>query len=345
MADFEWQRPMGRLRNRWHCVLAALAFNKSNADTAELVSVSTTDGARESIPVIRENVADVVMNARRSPPIRRRHRLSRVGCIVPRLACCGCVFFSRLSTEKLSKRMPSTKWRYGVQTSCCHAGGDPRECFNSWYGHRIPTSATTALPAFGDGGRPCEVYTPATSLSPMSVPQTSAWSVQATVSPTSLWIHGPAPIRSTRSGIPGCSQPNPADRAREFHRWRPHLSEPVAVSTDQGTRAFVPSVAVNDHGDVAVTYYSFSASSPVTGTHDPYWITLSPNGGRPGRHDSRSLLTHSTCGRLPTMASSLGVPRSGGCRSILCGGRDFRKRPQPRQPDGYFLLHSDSGDH
>jgi len=58
-------------------------------------------------------------------------------------------------------------------------------------------------------------------------------------------------------------------------------SDPTAVSTDHGEQAFVPSVAVNDSGDVAVTYYGFSASrsdSRALMTH--YWITLSKDGGQ-----------------------------------------------------------------
>ncbi|MEJ8567308.1 sialidase family protein [Elongatibacter sediminis] len=58
-------------------------------------------------------------------------------------------------------------------------------------------------------------------------------------------------------------------------------SEPVAVSTDSGEQTFIPSVAVNDKGEVAVSYYGFSArksGSRALMTH--YWITRSLDQGR-----------------------------------------------------------------
>ncbi len=58
-------------------------------------------------------------------------------------------------------------------------------------------------------------------------------------------------------------------------------SDPIAVSTDPGAQAFVPSVAVNDSGDVAVTYYGFSAGkSDSRALMTQYWITLSKDGGQ-----------------------------------------------------------------
>jgi Neuraminidase (sialidase) len=41
-------------------------------------------------------------------------------------------------------------------------------------------------------------------------------------------------------------------------------SDPVAVPTDQETQNFIPSVAVNDRGDVAVAWYSFAAAKSDT---------------------------------------------------------------------------------
>ena len=57
-------------------------------------------------------------------------------------------------------------------------------------------------------------------------------------------------------------------------------SKPKIVSTITGTSAFVPSVAVNEDGQVAVTYYDFRASDP-TRQRSPtqYWMRVSPPGG------------------------------------------------------------------
>lgn len=58
-------------------------------------------------------------------------------------------------------------------------------------------------------------------------------------------------------------------------------SEPIAVSTGQGEQAFTPSVAVNDSGDVAVTYYGFSTDkSQSRALMTQHWITLSKDSGQ-----------------------------------------------------------------
>jgi hypothetical protein len=53
-------------------------------------------------------------------------------------------------------------------------------------------------------------------------------------------------------------------------------SRPIRVSANVGTQAFVPSVAVNDAGQVAVTYYDFTADTQNSiALWTDYWITLS----------------------------------------------------------------------
>jgi hypothetical protein len=57
-------------------------------------------------------------------------------------------------------------------------------------------------------------------------------------------------------------------------------SAPQLVSTITGQDALTPSVAVNDHGRVGVTYYDFrefNAANPTLPTD--YWFTTSPRGG------------------------------------------------------------------
>jgi hypothetical protein len=58
-------------------------------------------------------------------------------------------------------------------------------------------------------------------------------------------------------------------------------SEPVAVTADQKTAAFVPGVAVNDRGEVAVTYYGFASGAVLTGgLPAQYWIAFSKDRGQ-----------------------------------------------------------------
>jgi photosystem II stability/assembly factor-like uncharacterized protein len=58
-------------------------------------------------------------------------------------------------------------------------------------------------------------------------------------------------------------------------------SRPIRVSANAGAQAFVPSVAVNDAGEVAITYYDFTSDtqSSVALATD-YWITRSTDQGR-----------------------------------------------------------------
>ena len=57
-------------------------------------------------------------------------------------------------------------------------------------------------------------------------------------------------------------------------------NDPVAVSMDEDTQNFIPSVAFNDRGDMAVAWYSFDAAASDTRelpTH--YWIAFSKDQG------------------------------------------------------------------
>lgn len=58
-------------------------------------------------------------------------------------------------------------------------------------------------------------------------------------------------------------------------------STPAAIAPDAGTQEFVPAVAVDGDGDVAVTYYSFAAGkSGSQALMTSYSITFSKDGGR-----------------------------------------------------------------
>ena len=55
----------------------------------------------------------------------------------------------------------------------------------------------------------------------------------------------------------------------------------MAVSTEQETQTFIPSIAVNDRGEVAVTYYGFSTrDSDSRALMTDYWIKLSNDQGQ-----------------------------------------------------------------
>ena len=58
-------------------------------------------------------------------------------------------------------------------------------------------------------------------------------------------------------------------------------ADPVAVSTDQEMQNFIPSVAVNDRGDVAVAWYGFAAAKSATRALETrYWIAFSKDEGQ-----------------------------------------------------------------
>ncbi len=279
---------------------AALAFNKSNADTAELVSVSTTGGRTwgNPVPVIRENVADVSDErpAVSADPTRRhtaylvwdRHRSA------PASKAAGAVFFSR--TTDGGKSWSTARAIYetpvGMQTSANQIvvmpNGDLVNVFNELgldTGSQHPRHDRIALIRSVDGGltwsKPTTLAT--SSVAGVTDPQTAAL-IRAGDSFTDIAVD-PRPGTNTIYAVWGDSrfarnQTQQIALAKSTDGGRA-WSEPVTVSTDQGTQAFVPSVAVNDQGDVAVTYYSFSADkSESRALMTQYWIALSSNGGQ-----------------------------------------------------------------
>ena len=78
-------------------------------------------------------------------------------------------------------------------------------------------------------------------------------------------------------------------------------SQPIRVSANVKTQAFVPAVAVDGHGDLAVAYYDFSADRPASQfLATQYWITLSTNQGRTWSPRQQVTAGRSTCAPLPS---------------------------------------------
>ena len=279
---------------------AAVAFNKSNPDTAELVSVSTTGGRTWDSPiaVIRENVADVSDErpAVTADPTRAhtaylvwaRHRSA------PASTAAGAAYFSR--TTDGGKSWSAARAIYdtpiGLQTSANQIvvmpNGELVNVFNELgldSGSHHPRHDRIAVIRSTDGG---STWTKPMTLAHSSVagvtdPQTGAV-IRVGDSFTDIAVD-PRPDTRTiyaawgDSGFTpdGTQQVALASSTDGGRTW----SAPIAVSTDRGAQAFVPTVAVNVRGDVAVTYYSFVASKhPSRALMTQYWITFSKDGGR-----------------------------------------------------------------
>ena len=279
---------------------AAVAFNKSNPDTAELVSVSTTGGRTwdRPIAVIRENVADVSDErpAVTADPTRAhtaylvwaRHRSA------PASSAAGAVYFSR--TTDGGKSWSTARAIYeapvGMQTSANQVvvmpNGELVNVFNELgldTGSRHPRHDRIAVIRSTDGGltwsKPAVLAD--SSVAGVTDPQTGAM-IRVGDSFTDIAVD-PRPgthtiyavwgdSRFTRSGTQQIALTKSTDGGRTW-------AEPVAVSTDQGAQAFVPAVAVNDRGDVAVTFYSFATGkSPSPALMTQYWFTLSQDDGQ-----------------------------------------------------------------
>ncbi len=238
------------------------------------------------------------MNARRSPPIRRvdtppiwsgigidPHRRRR-----PRAP--SSLALPPTPAKAGAQRVPSTKRRLGCRRPQTKLLSCPTEtssmCSTSWRWTPDPSHPRhdrIAVIRSVDGGltwsKPTTLAT--SSVAGVTDPQTPAM-VRAGDSFTDIAVD-PRPGTNTIYAVWGDArfarnQTQQIALAKSTDGGRT-WNEPVAVSTDQGTQAFVPSVAVNDRGDVAVTYYSLSASkSESRALMTQYWITLSPNGAQ-----------------------------------------------------------------
>ena len=256
------------------------------------MSVSTTGGRTWSSPiaVIRENAAGV--NDER-PAVSADPTRGHTAYLVwdrhqsaPAPKAAGAVFFSR--TTDGGKSWSTARAIYetpiGMQTSANQIvvmpNGDLVNVFNELgldTGSHHPRHDRIAVIRSVDGGltwsKPTTLAT--SSVAGVTEPQTGTL-VRAGDSFTDIAVD-PRPGTNTiyavwgdsrfaRNGTQQIALAKSADGGRTW-------SEPSAVSTDQGAQAFVPSVAVNDHGDIAITYYSFSAGKPDSrALMTQYWI-------------------------------------------------------------------------
>ena len=279
---------------------AALGFNKSNPGTAEFVSVSTTGGRNweRPIAVIRENIADVSderpsvtadpTRAHTAYLVWARHRSA------PASTAAGAVYYS--STRDGGQHWSAPRAIYetaiGMQTSANQIvvmpNGELVNVFNELAldaGSKHPRHDRIAVIRSSDGGA---TWSQPTTLATSAVagvadPRTGEL-IRAGDSFTDIAVD-PRPGTDTVYAVwadsrftDGRSQQIVLAKSTDGGRsW----AGPVAVAANPRVQEFVPSVAVNSLGEVAVTYYSFAAGEPTSAallTH--YWIALSKDGGK-----------------------------------------------------------------
>ena len=279
---------------------AALSFNRSNAGTAEFVSVSTTGGRswERPIAVIRENIPDVSderpsvtadpTRAHTAYLVWARHRSA------PASTAAGAIFFSRSSDggQHWSAARAIYETAIGMQTSANQIvvtpNGELVNVFNELKqeaGSKHPRHDRIAAIRSTDGGaswsQPTTLATSA--VAGVADPRTSEL-IRAGDSFTDIAVD-PRPGTNTIYAVwadcrftDGHSQQIVLAKSTDGGR---NWAEPVAVAADPRAQNFVPSVAVNSLGEVAVTYYGFAAGEPPSAallTH--YWMILSKDGGR-----------------------------------------------------------------
>lgn len=278
---------------------AAVAFNVSGTGMAEFVSTSATGGRTWTRPVTvihdgGKNISD------ERPAVTADPLHPRVAYLVwdrqrtaPRAKAHSEVFFSR--TADGGKTWSPARSIYatpiGLQTSAnqivvlpngtlvnvfnelklgagsVHPRHDRIVAIRSSDGGRTWSRPITVARSFVAGvadpqtGQPVRVGDSFTSIAVDPRPGTS----------TIYAVWGDA--RFTRGGMQQIALVKSTDGGRTW-------TDPVAISKDWGAQAFVPAVAVNATGDMAVTYYSFNAGKrhglalPTT-----YWVRLSKDGG------------------------------------------------------------------
>jgi hypothetical protein len=278
---------------------AALGFNRSNPGTAEFVSISTTGGRswERPVAVIREDIANVSDErpAVTADPTRAhtaylvwdRHRTA------PAAEARGAVYFSRTVDGGRHWSAPRAIYETppGMQTSANQivvtAGGELVNVFNELgleTGSHHPRHDRIALIRSADGGSSwSEPETVATSTVAGVTDPNTGQVIRAgdsfthiAVDPragTSTIYAAWADARFTDGRTQQIVLARSADGGRSW-------SEPVALTGNLEAPAFVPGVAVNDRGEVAVSYYSFVAGQPpARALLAQYWITVSRDRG------------------------------------------------------------------
>ena len=279
---------------------AALGFNKSNPGTAEFVSVSSTGGRswERPVAVIRENIPNVSDErpAVTADPTRAhtaylvwdRHRTA------PAAEARGAVYFSRTVDGGQHWSAPRAIYEtpIGMQTSANQIlvtpGGELVNVFNELAlesGSHHPRHDRIAVIRSADGGsswsEPEAVAT--SSVAAVTDPNTGQV-IRAGDSFTHVAVDpraGASTIyaawadaRFTDGRVQQIVLVSSKDGGRSW-------SEPVAVSGDPKSAAFVPGIAVNDRGEVAVTYYSFvTGDSPARALMTQYWLVVSKDRGQ-----------------------------------------------------------------
>jgi hypothetical protein len=279
---------------------AAVSYNDSNWDTAELVSTSTNGGRSWGKPaaVIRENIPNVIDDrpAVTADPTRphsayvvwERHLTA------PAAVAAGAAWFSRTSDDGAtwSTARPIYTSPVGMQTSANQIvvlpNGDLLDVFTELglgTGFDHPRHDRILVIRSSDGG---QTWSGLTTLAQSFVngvrdPRTDD-QVRVGDSFTDIAVDrraGTATVYAvwgdagfTSGGAQQIAFSRSTDGGRS---WSP----PIRVSANVATQAFVPSVAVNDAGQVAITYHDFTSDtqSSVALTTD-YWITRSTDQGR-----------------------------------------------------------------
>ena len=280
--------------------VVAVSYNDSNAATAELVATSANGGRSwgQQRSLIRDDNPNVIDDR---PAVTTDPARPLTAYVVwarqvtgPPAAARGAVYFSRTTdggaTWSAARAIYQTP--LGMQTSANQIvvlpDGDLLDVFNqlgqgkdfdhprhdtitvirssdrglTWSG---PTTlATNFVNGVTDPhtGQPVRDGDDFTEIAVDPRPGTS--NVYAVWGDARFTNGGPQQIAFTRS----------ADGGRTW-------SQPIRVSANIKTQAFVPAVAVDGHGDLAVAYYDFSADRPASQfLATQYWITFSANQGR-----------------------------------------------------------------
>lgn len=281
---------------------AASSWDASNQNnTAQLVSTSATGGRTWGRPVtvIHANDPDESNGSR--PAVTADPKLQRTAYLVwawqrtaPVANVGGAVAFSRTTDggQSWSKARHIYETPIGMQTSANQIvvtpNGDLVNVFNELAlgtGSDHPRHDHIAVIRSVDGGL---TWSKAATLAHSFVagvadPRTGT-SVRVGDSFTDIAVD-PRPGTDTIYAVWGDARFNQSHAqqiafAKSVDGGRT-WSDPIAVSTDQETQAFIPSVAVNGRGDVAVTYYNFSTRSANSrALMTQYWITLSKDQGQ-----------------------------------------------------------------
>ncbi len=280
---------------------AAVSWNASNADEAQLVATST-DGGRtwgHPVTVIRQHDREVNDGSRPvvTPDPRRAHTAYLVWArqrTAPATAVHGSVMFSRTMDSGKSWSTPQALYEtpVGMQTSANQIvvlpNGDLLNVFNELKtggGEVHPRHDRIALMRSTDGGSTwSKPWTLGTSEVVAVVDPRLGTKVRTGDSFTAIAVD-PRPgsnrlyavwsdARFTQGQTQQVALSSSSDGGRTW-------SKPAAIALAACTQQFIPGVAVNERGEVAVGWYAFATghtSAPGLLTH--YWLSWSADQGR-----------------------------------------------------------------